>query len=119
MLVIRDEQMRALEAAARSRFEDLMVLRLALPDESAARDLVRLGVRKCLGYGIDAEGDMEQILRLMVKYSPEFETRPEMAWALAVLGQADLPGAVKTRILWKKLGDPSSSDRIPRPPARA
>jgi hypothetical protein len=119
MLVIRDEQMRALEAAVRKRFEDPMVLRLALPDESAAREPVRLGVRKCLDYGIDVEGDMEQILRLMVKDSPEFETRPEMAWALAVLGQADLPGVVKTRILWKKLGDPSSSEGTLRLPARA
>jgi hypothetical protein len=111
MLTIRDEQFKVFEAAARKAFEDRMVFLLMLSDESAARELVRLAVRKCLSYGIDTEADMELFLRLMVKYSPDFETRPEMAWALALLEQADLPGGAKTRILMKRLGDPSAAAR--------
>jgi hypothetical protein len=111
MLTIRDEQFKVFEAAARKAFEDRMAFLLMLSDESAARELVRLAVRKCLSYGIDTESDIELFLRLMVKYSPDFETRPEMAWALAVLGQADLPGGAKTRILVTRLGDPSAAAR--------
>jgi hypothetical protein len=121
MLMIRDEQLGVFEAAARQAFEHRMVLRLvhdapAPRDESAARDLVRLAVRKCLGYGIDMVADIQQFLRLMVTHSPDFETRPEMAWALALLERPDLPGTAKTKILLKRLGDPASP---PPPPPRA
>jgi hypothetical protein len=109
MLVIRDEQMRVFEAAARKRFEDRMMLRLALPDESEARDVVRLAVCKCLGYGIDVERDMEDFLVFMVEYSPDFEMQPEMAWARTILGRTDLPGTAKIRIIQKRLGNRSAA----------
>ena len=87
----------------RRTFEDRMVLALALPDESAARRLIRYGIEKCLGYGIDIEADIQLFLELMARHSPDFELEPDMSWALELLRQPDLPGSAKARTLFKRL----------------
>src|SRR5579871_6776711 len=102
MIIIRSEQLPAFETAARDAFEDRIVRQMAFEDEDEARTLVRLAVRKCLGYGIDVKADIEEFLGLMVRYSPDFETG--MPWAMAVLESNDLSGNVKMRILLRKLG---------------
>lgn len=108
MLIIREAQMRAFEAAMRQAFEDRMVLDLAMPDESAARQLIRYGIEKCLGYGIDIEADMQLFLQLMATRSPDFEQEPGMSWALGMLRQPDLSGSAKASTLFKRLNRSAS-----------
>ena len=86
MLDIRTEQMAAFRAQLLKQFENRMVKHIgqAYPDQFEAmldpesgdapvRTLVRKGVEKAAGYGIDIEADVARFIDLMVEIDPDLD----------------------------------------------
>jgi hypothetical protein len=111
MLLIRQEQMEALSAYMRQDFEDRRVRHLlrAFPDkagpmgEPALRQLIRAGVAKAAGYGIDREGDLGTFIDWMMEYTTDFETSKEMGWTKATLGDQEMSGTAKIKSIQLRL----------------
>lgn len=94
MLVIRQAQMKVLEAAQRKRAELRMALRLraAFPEKTEPKTdddlaaIVRLGVERAAMYRIIRESAVCRYLQLMVMLSPYFDIDPATAaWARPIL----------------------------------
>ena len=93
MLQIREEQMLAFEQAALRRFEDEMVAHLAqfaprhceVIGEPALRQAIRLGMERARKYGLTNRGPVRFYLELMFMFGGDFDTDPQLLWAIAVL----------------------------------
>jgi hypothetical protein len=109
MLVIRSEQIEALEEQMMKGFEDRMVSYLArhFPDswaalgEAAVRESIQKGIERSGSYDITTEYDVARYIELMHLFSEDFDTSPETPWAASVLEDPDLGPFVKMDELWK------------------
>ncbi len=98
MLVIRSEQMAALDRYAAAQFEDRVAahLRARWPQscaemgDAALRERVAIGVERAAGYGLVAELDVCRYVELMFVLSPDFDTDARFPWAGEVLRQPEL-----------------------------
>lgn len=98
MLVIREDQMRALEGVVSSRFEEEMVKHLAeyapklfeLRGESCFRQLIRAGMQRAKErYDITNRGPLRLYIELMVALGWDFDTDPQFPWAQWVLNDPE------------------------------
>ncbi len=108
--IIRQEQMTAFSQAVREQFIIKMAQRLrnTFPDktsyleEPTLRVLINNGILKAAQYGIEREREVEGYLHLMLAWSVDFDTHPNMAWAGKILTQSDLKPEVKIAALYKR-----------------
>lgn len=126
-MIIRRDQMRAFEAAMKTAFEDRMVAHMARhyprqyaaytaggDDDNGARDLVRRAVAKAAGIGAKTEGNIQQMLEIMLETSPDFDAEESMAWARGILNDDTLSGGTRIRLVHQKLpGHRASSGGAP------
>ncbi len=107
MLVIRKEQMAAFSTYVLTEYTERVVrnLRREFPRQTRdrsdehLRELVEKGIRRAEGYGVTDESDLEQYVDRMLVYGEDFDTRPETAWAGAILREVGLTGSQRmTRI---------------------
>jgi len=98
MLQIRAQQMTAFEQAALRRFEDDMVAHLAkfapkhceVIGESAVRQAIRLGMERAGKYGLTNRGPVRFFIELMFMFGSDFDTDPQLMWAIEVLNDPKL-----------------------------
>jgi hypothetical protein len=96
MLIVRREQMDALDAHARDRFIGVMTRHLtgAFPERCASlgddrlRGLIEKGMTKADAYGLVAEQDVAGLIHFMFESHPEFDQHPAFAWAVEALSDA-------------------------------
>lgn len=107
MLVIRHEQMAALGASLRTRFEEEMAVHLEtfFPEPCAAlgRDalaaFIRRTIDKAIGYGIERERDVCKFLDVAMALGEEFDHDPQFPWSRNILTNSSLAGQEKTERL--------------------
>ena len=107
ILVIRREQMDALDAYSRGAFRQRVLDHLAadLPDRWArlgpggAELLVDRAIEKGFGYGIDEEDDLQKYVDLCAELGPDFEKDEEMEWARDILMRPSLSGHAKLQLI--------------------
>jgi hypothetical protein len=97
MLIIRQEQMDTLRAAAMGAFEKAMtehlggispfLLNAVGPEQ--LRKAVRLGIERAGGYGFDFRGPVRLYLELMLLFGSYFDTDPQYPWAAVILADRD------------------------------
>jgi hypothetical protein len=89
MMIIRNEQIAALEKAAFASFEQRARTHLAekfpavcarLGSQRLA-GLIRNGIEKARGYGFEIEAQVAGYLDLMLTFGPNFDTDARHAWA--------------------------------------
>jgi hypothetical protein len=109
-LVIRPEQM----AALNERFHDKFVQKLAglfatrYPDkfpagETESIQFIRGNLPRARKYGIKSELSNSIFLDFLLLHGSDFETRPEYAWALALLTEPDGTGDERMAMLDSRL----------------
>jgi hypothetical protein len=112
MLVIRQAQMEVFRRASTDRFIARLARHLlaSAPAEGAAAGgeagVSRLLVQRILprlgALGIDREAGATMMAEVMLRHGIELETSPVRAWALNLLGAANLPGHSRARIVWER-----------------
>lgn len=110
MLAIRKAQIDALSDVMRQSFEDRMVEHMAADfptqfaqlQEPGARELVRAGIERCAGYGIDTEAGIRFVVDVLLEY-PDFDGSRDMAWARKILDDGELSGQAKVKLIEKRL----------------
>lgn len=93
MLKVRPAQIKVFEGAALRQFEDEMVQHLAkfapkhcqVIGEPAVRKAIQLGVRRAAKYGLTDRGPVRFYIELMFMFGSDFDTDPQVPWAMAVL----------------------------------
>ncbi|HEX8242709.1 MAG TPA: hypothetical protein VF541_04425 [Longimicrobium sp.] len=98
MLIIRDEQLRAMQAGFDDEFVGRILppLRERHPAEYAAlgperlRALAHAGLERGGGYGLTSEVNVFRFVELMLLFGADFDTDPALPWAAAVLGDPEL-----------------------------
>lgn len=106
MLVIRQEQFAALGRAqiARFYFEAYEHVQLYFPQRceelgnQAAIQMVRDGLKRARGYGLESERDLLRYLNLLFHFGDGFELSPANAWALPFL-ESTRPASVRMDLL--------------------
>ncbi len=89
MMLIRNSQMAVFRREAEQRFESGMMSCLAevLPQRAgdpALRAVVRAGIAKARGHGIEDARSVAQLIGLMVKLGADFDERADYRWARAI-----------------------------------
>lgn len=113
MLIIRQEQMVVLGAAARHAFVSAMVVHLAefspplfkSLGETAVREAVQQGMQQAAGHGFDQRGPVRLYLELMLLFGSRFDTDPQYPWAAAILTDRDVPQMRRARRLYRQALD--------------
>jgi hypothetical protein len=103
MLTLSPQSLAALrEARVRSFAEELLpCLRRGFPRETGSltdaelRRKIHTGIAKGRRFGIVRRDDLARFLCYTICYGDDFETRPELAWAAAILAARDLTGTAK------------------------
>ncbi len=111
MLVIRKAQKEALDAAMRERFLRRAAehLRQIFPEETRARDeaalraFIETGIARARAYGITGQQEVVLFLDLMMGLGPDFDQRPENAWAAEILSRKDLGQRERMAALCQRL----------------
>jgi hypothetical protein len=99
MIIIRNEQMAALEKASLASFEQrardylteqfpAICARLG-PQRLTA--LIADGIAKARGYGFEIEAQVAGFLELMLTFGPNFDTDSRHEWARKLLDSEDTP----------------------------
>jgi len=102
VLVIRGEQMRVLVAPMRERFVDVLQSGFATlwPAQtaqlgSACRSFLNSSIDRATSYGIRTEQAIARFINLYFVWGPNFDSRPEHAWAVKVLKDPAFDGTRK------------------------
>jgi hypothetical protein len=103
MLIIRHVQMKVFEEAALRNYEDRMALHLRSnfseqtknATEQELREMIKTGISKAESYQVTDEMDVEGFLEFVVRYGPDFETDPQVFWAVQILQDESLTGTEK------------------------
>jgi hypothetical protein len=105
-MVIRTEQIQVFRLNMLDRFVDrlLPLLSKQWPERTAQlgadfRPLVDSRVNRAISYGIDTEASLARFVNLCFVWGPDFETRPEHAWAMKILKDSKLRGTLKVNEL--------------------
>jgi hypothetical protein len=106
MLLIRDAQMQAFRADMRGRFvERMMLLFTRLWPQKAAllgdgyQRFIESSIEHAESYSIGTEAAIARFVNLCLVWGPDFEMRPEHQWALLILKNPEMRGAVKVNEL--------------------
>lgn len=101
MLIVRAAQLDALQRHAREAFIGVMRRHLerAFPERCTGlggervRALIERGMAAAQGFGLQTEQDVAGLIHFMFESHPEFDQRPDFAWAVQILRDPDLePG---------------------------
>ncbi|MDD5298328.1 MAG: hypothetical protein PHU46_15605 [Rhodocyclaceae bacterium] len=103
MLTVSRKQMDVLGKSMQDRFERRMVahLRHSFPErtkthgDEVLQNFVQAGLARCRPYGVVNELDAQRFLDYMVIYGPEFDQKPDTAWAGLILDDPNLTGTQK------------------------
>lgn len=120
MLVIRKEQMEALENYAREKFRERMFQHVkelvqqdpekhGQMDDEEIRELVQKGIEKAEGYNIESEQYIEGYIDLMVEIDPGFDEQEDMAWARSILDNEKLSEGAKINFIRQQLSEQEES----------
>lgn len=109
MLTIRKTQLDLLSGIPLNSFESRLVAYVKethsqrigrLEGEDDLRLLIREGIEKAGGYGIERELDVVRFIDLMFEIDPEFDQLARMKWARDILEDKDLSGQVKIALIY-------------------
>jgi hypothetical protein len=111
LLIVRREQMEALNAQALESFHRRMRQHLAalFPErvaawgEEGARGAADAGIRQAAGFGITAERDVARFIDLTVELGPDFPDREATAWTRSVLEDRHASAATRMSRLYQRL----------------
>jgi hypothetical protein len=100
MLIIRDEQQRAM---ARAALPDWITkhLRQFFPrqcvalGEAALRERVHQGIARAIAYGFETETQISQYVDLMFVFGADFDTDPALSWPRPLLADPARPAALR------------------------
>ncbi len=103
MLILRKEQIDALKAAMRRRFEIRMVehIRQTFPDhtKNVSDEKIHYAVqeitRKAEGFGIEFEDDIRRFIEYIVIYGTQLDVKEETLWMANILRCDNLNGTTK------------------------
>ena len=110
MLVIRPEQMRAMETGMLELFEERLSRHIGgkygMSLEST-RELVRRGMRKAEEHGLGSERGVALVVEFMVEEGENFDRDPERPLAQEILSDGELPELARLEMLifsrpWRK-----------------
>lgn len=107
MLTIRDEQMKALAAAAHDQFEVVAVrhLETSVPDFCAHLGPVALAafvhsaVKRGLSHGLEEDYDLLRFVNLTYLLDPGFDENPDLPWAKAYLADREIDPSARLDLL--------------------
>ncbi len=93
MLVIRSEQMQALNRRFETAFRDAVVEHLASADpakfgalgDAGVEALIDRSIKRAAAYEIDLESDVFDFIDMLFEEGEDFLDRPSEAWALEIL----------------------------------
>ena len=110
MLVVRGQQLEALQLAALKTFEDDMVAHLQqfapkhcqVIGDPAVRQAIRLGINRGRTYGLTNRGPLRFYIELMFMYGSDFDTDPQCLWASQVLADTFPNQMTKSNELYRK-----------------
>lgn len=116
MLEIQKEQIDALSASSRWRFEERMVkhLRTLAASEPALRHftsasdeqirgVINLGLEQSKTYEVIAERDVARFIELIAFTNSELHARPTLSWARALLANRKLPISSRIELVHQQL----------------
>jgi hypothetical protein len=111
LLIVRKEQMAALDAAALRSFRRRMVEHLGalFPDRSAQAGEAGLlaaidaGIREAASFGITAEGDVARFIDVALELGADFLDRPATSWARTVLEYREASPTTRMNRLYQQL----------------
>jgi len=120
-MLIRPEQLAALQQAALSRFETEMVeyfrgfapKLFQIAGEPGIRAVVRLGMDRAEKYRFTNRGPVRFYLELMFSLGTDFDTDPLLPWAAKALKDADPDQTSRARRLFEELNN--YLDQVPGP----
>jgi len=103
--------MRVFQKAARERFVEATVDRIAVEHEDryaelgrdGTRALVEEGIARAAGYGVRETGSVGAFIDLMLTVDREFELMPDLEGVLAVLQDDALSGEAKMGIVTEQM----------------
>jgi hypothetical protein len=103
MLVIRDEQMKAMQEYMLAKFAGRMFLHLRenLPEETSdisdekLRDLIQMGIEKAESYSIVEHEDIQGFLEFMITKGPNFHEDDDHPEIQKILSSAEMDGEEK------------------------
>ncbi|MGV7223477.1 MAG: hypothetical protein ACQ9MH_18350 [Nitrospinales bacterium] len=110
MLVIRDEQMRALQAYMSKQFENRMVLHVKefFPEdfmsigEDKVRTEIKYGIERASSYKITLEYDVCGYINLMFAFGTDYDVDSSLPWAAKILNNEELSGSSKLDRLYEE-----------------
>jgi len=117
MLTLRNEQLKALDAAIAKDFEQRTMRHLSrifpqqcedMGDE-AVRRLIRDGIERAAQYQIKIERHVALFIDLMVGIAPDFDRQPEMYWARRILEDPSLSSDDKLDLIYTELKESGST----------
>lgn len=112
MLVIREAQMEVFRGSFLARFENRRVADIAkrFPKrycelgEDGTRELIRFGIQACQKWDIRAEGDVENVIDLMVVYGRPFDSDPKFGFETALFHKPDFPADARVGLTMARFG---------------
>ena len=111
MLTIRKTQIDLLSGISLNSFENRLVAYVKethsqrigwLAGEDDLRLLIREGIAKANGYGIERERDVVRFIDLMFEIDPHFDQFARIKWARAILEDKDLSGQTKIALIYPR-----------------
>jgi hypothetical protein len=107
MLMIRKEQMEALEEYSLDAFVDRMVNHLRSAFEAEVRDmpddelreLIRTGIYNAEQYGIEDEADVERFIEYVARFGADFGQTTQSIWADEILSNMEIDGTEKMNMI--------------------
>jgi hypothetical protein len=112
MLVIREAQMEVFRGSFLARFENRRLLdiakrfptRYAELGENGTRKLIKFAIKACERSDIHGEGDVENVIDLMVVYGQSFDSDPKYGFETALLHKSGLPGDARVGLTMARFG---------------
>ena len=100
MLVLREQQMRALARAAlpqwmANHLKQFFPRECAALGEAGLRERVREGIARAVSHGFETEVQISQYVDLMFAFGPDFDRDPEFSWPGPILSDPTLSAAAR------------------------
>jgi hypothetical protein len=110
MLIIREEQYKALSQYVVKTFETRVLAHLRQIwaedcqklGERTVRESIQKSLERCAGYGLRTEIDVVRFVDLTFVLCQDFDTNPRIAWAARILNDKELASGAKMDRLWEK-----------------
>jgi hypothetical protein len=119
MLVIRAAQMLTFYDAAVDCYVQASLVRIERRFEAefarlgriGVEALVRDGVARAQRYAVESNAQVDRFVDLMLTVAPDFDARPDMAWAASILGDAGIDERAKMDLIYASPRLPAAAPR--------